>query len=78
MPLVCEHYVRTQACCMCRPRIRTALKQDKQRRAFRHLEALQQDDVRYIGRPPSATTATAAYSIHLLEQEQLIDVALAP
>ena len=68
--------MRSQACA-CRPRIRTALEQDKQRQAFVHLEPLQQDDVRYIGRPPSATTATAAFSIHQIEQNQLIETALA-
>lgn len=61
---------------LCRPRLLTALQQDKTRRQFAHLEALPQDTVRFIGRAPSATTATAAFAIHQQEQNQLIDAAL--
>jgi 2-oxoglutarate dehydrogenase complex dehydrogenase (E1) component-like enzyme len=41
-----------------------------------HLKPLKQNAVRYIGRPPSASTATAAYWIHLQEQNHVIDEAL--
>jgi 2-oxoglutarate dehydrogenase complex dehydrogenase (E1) component-like enzyme len=38
---------------------------------------VKQDKVRYIGRPASATTATAAYWIHAQEQNHIINEALA-
>jgi hypothetical protein len=61
---------------MCRPRLRTALTQHRQRDRFVHLAAVKQERVRYIGRPTSATTATAAFSIHASEQSQIITEAL--
>jgi 2-oxoglutarate dehydrogenase complex dehydrogenase (E1) component-like enzyme len=61
---------------MCRPRLRTALQEYKHRDRFVHLAAVKQDKVRYIGRPTSATTATAAYWIHAQEQNNIINEAL--
>jgi 2-oxoglutarate dehydrogenase C-terminal len=60
-----------------RPRIRTALQQDRDRERFVHLQPLKQTRVRYIGRPPSASTATASFALHLQEQNLVIDAALA-
>jgi 2-oxoglutarate dehydrogenase C-terminal len=57
--------------------VRTALQQDKERKRFAHLQPLKQTRIRYIGRPPSATTATAAFAIHQQEQNQIIAAALA-
>lgn len=36
------------------------------------------DDVKYVGRAPSAATATGFYSVHLREQAELVQKALQP
>ena len=68
----------THALHACRPRLRIALQEEKQRDTFVHIEPPTQQSVTYIGRPVSATTATAAYWIHAQEQAAIIEEALAP
>lgn len=65
-------------CWLYRPRLRTALSEEKARDVFVHLAPVKQDKVSYIGRPVSATTATAAYWIHAQQQDAIIDEALEP
>lgn len=36
------------------------------------------DDIRYIGRAPSASTATGFYSVHVKEQTELVQKAIQP
>ncbi|XP_004307551.1 PREDICTED: 2-oxoglutarate dehydrogenase, mitochondrial-like [Fragaria vesca subsp. vesca] len=36
------------------------------------------DDIKYVGRPPSAATATGFYEVHLKEQAELVQKALQP
>lgn len=36
------------------------------------------DDVRYVGRAPSASTATGFYSVHVKEQTELVQKAVQP
>jgi hypothetical protein len=62
----------------CRPRLRAALNEEKQRDTFVHMRPITQHDISYIGRPVSATTATAAFWIHAHEQSAIIEEALLP
>lgn len=52
--------------------------EDKQRDTFVHIKPPTQHKVTYIGRPVSATTATAAFWIHAQEQGSIIEEALRP
>ena len=36
------------------------------------------DDIKYVGRPPSAATATGFISVHVKEQTELVEKALQP
>ena len=36
------------------------------------------DDIKYVGRAPSAATATGFYSVHVKEQTELVQKALQP
>ncbi|KAM0953592.1 putative 2-oxoglutarate dehydrogenase E1 component [Dioscorea sansibarensis] len=54
------------------PRLRTAMKA-MGRGLKRSIK-----DIKYVGRPPSAGTATGFLSVHLQEQEDLIQNALLP
>jgi 2-oxoglutarate dehydrogenase E1 component len=36
------------------------------------------DDIKYVGRPPSASPATGFYEVHLKEQRELVHKAVQP
>lgn len=36
------------------------------------------DDIKYVGRAPSASTATGFYSVHVKEQTELVQKAVQP
>ena len=36
------------------------------------------DDIKYVGRAPSAATATGFYTVHVKEQTELVEKALQP
>ena len=47
--------------------------------AWRELQAsTAQRTLKYIGRPPSASTATASFAIHQRELRELLEAALTP
>ena len=46
--------------------------------AMKSLQRGSMDDIKYIGRPPSAATATGFYTVHLKEQAELVQKVIQP
>lgn len=50
-------------------------------RLYTAMKALQRgnfDDIKYVGRPPSAATATGFYTVHQKEQAELVEKTMQP
>ena len=43
---------------------------------MKYLRRGKMDDIKYVGRPPSAATATGFYQVHVKEQTELVQKAL--
>ena len=74
-PSICELTILIN-CWLCRPRLTAAMKHDVLRPLFCSSGGVTAPVVRYIGRPTSASTATAAFLIHSKELEGIIDECL--